>query len=410
MHVVPVGQSAGTLHARADVDVVTPRHEARPEIVARLVRRDVREDRVLEGGVAEVEHRAPHRVGGVVADRHVDERRLPAVVHERRTGRGSVAADCDVGECDIEVTAEPAASAGSVAAHRDAVQRGGAGVVDPSPEAGAGARSVVADRGVRERQDVRVRDAAAKAPRRILRHDDVDQVQGRHLVGGGGARANAPAVAGSRVAIANRHARDGRGAVGGHVEHAIKLVPIDDHAARAGARDGDRVEDVEVAGGSHVLPAPGERLAEAVDARGRKQDRVGAGVVVGRLDGSPQGAETGPRRCAHGTRRARIGLVGGAVDDVGHHSSRRRCAPQERDARHQKHDTDSESRHPEPGLPFCNTGARPALRGGDEWPNRGRPVKGKMRVPAAHLLRARSRTRWTDRSQAWSPASTWHLL
>ena len=119
----------------------------------------------------------------------------------------------------------------------------------------------------------------------------------------------------------------------------------------------------------------------------------------------------GSPRCGepHGTRRARIGLVGGAVDDVGHHSSRRRCAPQERGARHQKHDTDSESRHPEPGLPFCNTGARPALRGGDEWPNRGRPVKGEDAL-AAHLLRARSRTRWTDRSQAWSPASTWHLL
>src|SRR5207249_11674877 len=93
-------------------------------------------------------------------------------------GAGDVAVYRDVGEIYVGVTTQPTAPGCRVAAEGDTVQRGGAAVLveDASAEARGASADVVADRDVRERQDIAVCDSATSATR-ILRHDDLAQVQ-----------------------------------------------------------------------------------------------------------------------------------------------------------------------------------------------------------------------------------------
>src|SRR5439155_22384650 len=158
--------------------VVPPRREARLEGLARLDRRGVREDGVLERRGPEVEEGASPLRTVVVADGDVDERRRTAVVHDSGAGVGRVTVYRYVGEIHVGVTTEPTTPGCHVAAEGDTVQRGGAGlVVDAPAEARGASAGVVADRDVRQRQDIAVRDSATSVITHILRHDDPAQVQ-----------------------------------------------------------------------------------------------------------------------------------------------------------------------------------------------------------------------------------------
>src|SRR5207249_5200739 len=95
---------------------------------------------------------------------------------------GAVPVYRDIGEIHVEVAAEPAATGCRVTAQRDTVQRGGALVEDAAAKPRLSDAGVAADRHVRERQGVAVRYPTPAVGARVLRHDDIAEVQGNDLV------------------------------------------------------------------------------------------------------------------------------------------------------------------------------------------------------------------------------------
>src|SRR5439155_21017447 len=123
--------------------------------------------------------------GSVVgADGDVAPGREAPVVDDSSTGVGGVAVDRDIGEIHVAVSAEPAATGCRVAAQRYTVQGGGALVEDAAAKPSLSDGGVIADRHVCERQVVAVRYPTPAVGARVLRHDDIAEVQGNDVVAG----------------------------------------------------------------------------------------------------------------------------------------------------------------------------------------------------------------------------------